>query len=265
MELEFFKYQATGNDFIIIKENPQIPGSLSSLAERLCDRHFGIGADGLIIISDHPGNDFRMVFLNPDGTQGSFCGNGGRCAVMFYDIMSEGNGDYRFLAIDGEHSGKVLERNGDEYNVEISIQDVCLSSMTQYGEGSYIDTGAPHLVVIIEDIESIDVPARARPLRYSKKFLPEGINVNFVEKKDPWLKIRTYEKGVENETLSCGTGVTASALVFATNETDKEQEVPVESRGGRLRVKYVRKNDRFADIRLTGPASSSFKGIINLK
>ncbi len=265
MEQEFFKYQATGNDFIIIKENPQIPGNLSSLAKRLCDRHYGIGADGLIIISDHPGTDFRMTFLNPDGTEGSFCGNGGRCAVMFYDRMSEGNGDYRFVAIDGDHCGKVLDRSSEKYNVEISLQDVYFRNMSKHEEGLFINTGAPHLVIMTDDIDSVDIVNRAPPLRYSKKYLPEGINVNFVDMKGPGLKLRTYEKGVENETLSCGTGVTASALVFATNETDQVQEVPVESKGGRLGVKFIRKNDRFTDIRLTGPASLSFKGSINLK
>jgi diaminopimelate epimerase len=137
--------------------------------------------------------------------------------------------------------------------------------MTEHVEGKYIHTGAPHLVVMGEDIESMDVAGRARPLRYSKKFLPEGINVNFVERKGEELLIRTYEKGVENETLSCGTGVTASVLAIAENETEKEQEVHVESKGGRLKVKFVRKGDRFSDIRLTGPAALTFKGVINLK
>jgi diaminopimelate epimerase len=264
MDLEFFKYQGTGNDFIIINEQELEHDPDQESIKFLCNRHKGIGADGVIIIGSHPVLDFSMKFMNPDGSEGSFCGNGGRCAVMYYDIMTGDTGQYKFAAIDGEHSGEIVSRSGNSFLVKISLKDVRRANITNHPEGVLINTGAPHLVVKAKRLDKLNIKELARPVRFSEKFAPEGVNVNFIENTNEGILIRTFEKGVENETLSCGTGVTAAALVNAGSKAENTGKVNVITRGGTLRVTYMSDKTHFKNVQLEGPADYIYKGIISV-
>lgn len=255
MKISFSKYQGTGNDFVVIDAR-QLPVSLQPIEiNRLCNRHFGVGADGVIIIKDHAEADFEMLYFNADGKPGTMCGNGGRCAVQF--VLDNGlkQKKYLFIASDGPHEA-VVQDNGW---VSIKMQDV--NNYTHEMDGTVVNTGSPHLVVQVGNMEKVDVYEEGKALRYSPRFEKEGINVNFVEQRHQHLFVRTYERGVENETLSCGTGVTASAIVFAKHAGFNHFEI--RTLGGELTVEYQKVNEtEFRDIWLCGPATFVFKGEI---
>lgn len=252
----FYKYQGTGNDFIIIDDrSEEFDDTNIDLIQKLCHRKFGIGSDGLILIRNHSDLDFTMLFFNPDGSK-SFCGNGSRCAVKFcYDLKIISDPQTKFEAIDGIHTGKM-----EKDSVSISVND--LKECRKEGDDYFLHTGSPHYIHFDHEIEKINVVNEGRKIRYAETFSPGGTNVNFVENCGKFIKVRTYERGVENETLSCGSGVTASALCSAWVH-EMPSPVSVVTPGGILKVDFKKENQKFSDIVLTGPAEMVFKGEIN--
>jgi diaminopimelate epimerase len=260
--LNFYKYHGTGNDFILINNRDGHFTPQSALIERLCDRHFGIGADGLITLNKTPGFDFGMRYFNSDGHESTMCGNGGRCIVAFADYLSLAPSKSRFLAADGEHFGTVLGREGNSSLVRLSMNDV--DGYRMHGEDFVLNTGSPHLVRFSPDVENTDVVKIGREIRYGADFQPGGINVNFVEERKGAILVRTYERGVEDETLSCGTGITASSLAYAALKGSETGIIPVSTRGGQLSVSFSRKGNGFSEIYLEGPAARVYEGTINI-
>ena len=260
MQIEFYKYQGTGNDFIILDNRK---GKYDALTEEqvksLCDRRFGIGADGLMLLNTNNGFDFEMKYYNSNGLEGSMCGNGGRCLVKFAWDMGNQKSKYTFKASDGIHEAE-LDFEGI---VSLKMKDV--KEVKNYHGDFVLDTGSPHYVKLVGDVESFDVFRKGQEIRQSNAFNREGINVNFVEQQsDDEIFVRTYERGVEDETLSCGTGVTASAIVCYHNEIGFN-DVTVKTKGGKLSIQFDRLNDdTYTNIWLRGPAEKVFEGNIDL-
>ncbi|MFN9783040.1 MAG: diaminopimelate epimerase [Sphingobacteriales bacterium] len=260
MELHFYKYQGTGNDFILLDGREKMPELSEKQIAAMCNRRFGIGGDGLMILRHYPGYDFEMKYYNADGREGSMCGNGGRCIVRFAYHLGIHRDNYHFLAPDGEHEADI-DING---MVRLKMNDV--NAVKQHSGDFILNTGSPHYIKYVNDIREYDVPHEGYTIRNSAQFVREGINVNFVETvNDHTIFVRTFERGVEAETWSCGTGVTAAALVSAHNETGFNQ-VDVETLGGMLSVEYDRVSEgEYRNIWLIGPAEYVFEGHINLK
>ena len=256
MNITFNKYQGAGNDFIIIdNRNGKINPSDPKLINKLCDRRFGIGADGLILISKESQSDFEMKYFNSDGYIGSMCGNGGRCTAHFALKSGIAGTKQRFLAFDGIH----------EAFVEKDIVHLQMSNVNEYkliDDNYFINTGSPHYVIFKEDVDKVDVALEGKKIRWSSKFAPGGTNVNFVQVLDKGLYIRTFERGVEEETLACGTGVTASAIASVLKGHFDTNSVNVRARGGDLKVEFTIKDKVIADVWLTGPATFVFEGKI---
>jgi diaminopimelate epimerase len=258
LEIRFFKYQGTGNDFIIIdNRNMKFSRTEHSLVAKLCDRRFGIGADGLMLLQNAQGYDFEMVYYNSDGKESSMCGNGGRCIVEFARSLGLVKDKAFFLAIDGEH--EALIKQG-----VISLKMNNVSRIEQGAAYSYLNTGSPHYVAFVNDVENYNVFEKGKEIRYNDRFSAEGTNVNFVEKKYNELFVRTYERGVEGETFSCGTGVTAAALVASLKSVaTADTYCDIITLGGKLKVYFTKHSDNsFTDIWLEGPAAFVFKGEI---
>lgn len=256
MLLTFSKYQGTGNDFIMMDNRDGAIQLSKEQVIQLCDRKFGIGSDGIVLIESHAIEDFYMNFYNPDGSQ-SFCGNGSRCAVLFARRLGIVGNHGIFGAIDKSHAFVV-----NDGEIAIQMRDVDVVSWVN--EQCIIQTGSPHLIQLTDDPERLDVAAEGAAIRYSEPFAKEGINVNFVRMGNGELWMRTYERGVEAETLSCGTGVTAAAVSLAALQVDV-QEVRVHTRGGDLKVKLERTSEgAFQDVWLCGPAQEVFQGTIEL-
>jgi diaminopimelate epimerase len=260
MHVEFFKYQGTGNDFVILDNRKgRYTNITTAQVKFICDRRFGIGADGLMMLNARNEYDFEMKYYNADGRESSMCGNGGRCLVKFAQDVGIMRNNYKFLAVDGEHEASI---NMDGI-VSLKMKDV---DKVEYRRGHYIlNTGSPHYVEVTDNVRHLDVFHKGREIRYSPEFEKEGINVNFVEQDEEADKIfvRTYERGVENETLSCGTGVTAAALVCHHNDNGFNT-VEVETPGGQLSVEYDKIGDSFKNIWLNGPADKVFDGTIEI-
>lgn len=259
MKIDFFKYQATGNDFILLDNRD---GKYEILRKEdiwgLCDRRFGIGADGVIMLSRVSGYDFEMKYYNADGSLGSMCGNGGRCIVAFARDRGITKEEYLFVAYDGEHRATIKENNW----VELQMNPV--NGMSYNNGIAVLDTGSPHYVTFVQKVEEIDVFSKGREIRNSEAYRQKGINVNFVERlQDNLLHVRTYERGVEDETYSCGTGVTAAAIASATDR-DGEHNIHIQTKGGMLEVLFKKDGKSFSNIRLAGPAVFVFSGQINL-
>ena len=259
MLFHFYKYQGTGNDFVIFDNRNQKIELTKEQVAFLCHRRFGIGADGLMLLNSHPDYDFEMKYYNADGGESSMCGNGGRCLVKFAAEMGIVKSEYRFIAIDGEHEASI-ETNG---LVSLKMNDVH-AIQTHYNR-HVLNTGSPHYVEVTENVMGLNVFEKGRAIRYSDEFKKEGINVNFVEyTEDPdTILVRTYERGVEDETFSCGTGVTAAALVSFHNEVGYNY-VNVKTKGGLLGVEYEKNEDNYTNIHLIGPATKVFEGDISL-
>ena len=260
MKIEFYKYQGTGNDFVIVDNRSNEYANLTSKqVKHICDRNFGVGADGLMLLGKKEGYDFEMIYYNSDGNQSTMCGNGGRCLVQFAYHRGIKRSTYNFIAIDGDHKAEI---DGDG-TVSLQMQNVDLVNY----QNSYaiINTGSPHFVKFDNKVKNIDVPTRGHEIRYSKEFAEKGINVNFVESTgEDSIFVRTYERGVENETLSCGTGVTAAALLSAHNEKGFNT-VRVKTLGGNLSVEFNKIDDQhFDNIWLCGPAELVYTGVIEL-
>ena len=290
--MKFYKYHGAGNDFLLYDAREDGAVFTPSRVASLCDRHLGIGSDGLMVLSEAPGYDFRMEFFNPDGSGGMMCGNGGRCIVAFArDLGIEpqappapaaccaGAEDsaacctaaaepsavkcYRFLAPDGPHTAWLISDDGPVKTIRLGMKPVteyyAVTPVPGISSGWFVDTGTRHFVKFVDSVEALEMEADAKPLRWDEAFQPEGTNVNFVEVRPDGLHVRTYEKGVEGETLACGTGLTASALAASS------AEIPGQSgndgyrlqcrRGDWLRVDFRPRTDgRFTDVYLTGPA-----------
>jgi diaminopimelate epimerase len=256
----FYKFHGTGNDFIMFDGiNHTVRISSEKIAE-LCHRQFGIGADGLIILNSKSGFDFEMVYFNADGSAATMCGNGARCAAAFASLLGITGSQAVFSAGDGPHTSTIRKINENEWMVEISMRDVDIPS--EYGKVTEINTGTPHLVKIVSEVSEIDTFTEGRKIRFSDKYKESGINVDWLGIDNKLLKVRTYERGVENETLSCGTGVTACAMVAAltTGKTSWEIDTP----GGRLSVSLKKEENCFSEVKLKGPAKMVYKGEINL-
>ncbi len=260
MTFLFYKYHGTGNDFIII-DNRSVDIQLSKeQVTKLCDRHFGIGADGLMLMNNHNDYDFEMKYYNADGNESSMCGNGGRCMVQFAYDLGLHKREYCFTATDGEHIA-TIEDNGW---INLKMKDVSMVDVSDYSD-YILNTGSPHYVKHVTNVWNYDVVKEGREIRYSKRFATIGINVNFAETDEEGdICVRTYERGVEDETLSCGTGVTAAALVFAHNDNGFNR-VEVKTRGGRLAVEFDKTGETsFKNIWLCGPAVLTFEGKVEL-
>jgi len=260
LQIEFHKYHGAGNDFILIHDPlSAFPAEKHELVRHLCDRRFGIGADGLILIRKHPDLDFQMVYFNADGREGSMCGNGGRCAVAFAHRMHLCKETTTFQAADGTHLAKVIRPD----HIQLKMQSV--KNIRIQPDHYELDTGSPHYVTFVENLDELDVFGIGQKIRLSNAFRAEGINVDFVEHREDMLFVRTYERGVENETLSCGTGVVASALCASLRDPGRKSEYHIRTRGGDLSVSFRMENENdFRNIILEGPAEFVFKGSIEI-
>ena len=266
MVIPFTKYQGAGNDFVILNQwqSPYINREDTAAIAHLCDRRFGVGADGLMFLRKHTDHDFEMIYFNADGRIGSMCGNGGRCIVAFAYLLGLIGNETTFLAIDGPHEARIIRPDW----VELKMQDVV--AVEQGEQDFFLDTGSPHYVRFVKELSVVDVVKEGQEVRYSDRFREKGTNVNFVERGTPGLRIGTYERGVENETLACGTGITAAALVstFLPKGTPQAgagpYSIPVSAKGGDLEVRFARKGERFSDIWLCGPATRVFSGEIEI-
>lgn len=256
--IPFVKYHGTGNDFILLDEREIDYQMNTEEISKLCHRHFGIGADGLISLRKAPDADFRMVYYNADGREGSMCGNGGRCIVAFARSLAVIGERTRFIGVDGYHEAMFLpDKPGF---VSLKMSDVA-APRKRVGY-DFIDTGSPHVVVAVRDLAGYPVVANGRSIRNLPEFSPGGTNVNFVEAVNDSLFIRTYERGVEDETMSCGTGVTAVVLTFAAlaQLPASAREAQVMTPGGSLSVAFDRSEMGFSNVWLTGPAQRVFEG-----
>lgn len=259
MTVRFLKYHGTGNDFIMLDGRKIDMKSLTtSVIARLCDRHFGIGADGLIILTESEKYDFKMTYYNSDGHVGTMCGNGGRCIVSFAHELGVVNQACTFEAADGLHTATLLV----DGSVKLKLNDVM--EIQQLEDGLFLNTGSPHLILFRMQIADIDVFGEGRRIRHEARF-PDGTNVNFVELTKKGIKVRTYERGVENETLSCGTGVTASAIAANHSGLHKGTKVDVSTLGGDLQVEFDQPDGgRVRNLYLSGPATKVFEGTLSV-
>lgn len=255
MAMTFYKYQGTGNDFIIADNRlQQIDKNNTKRIAELCDRRFGIGADGFILLENDNSSDFKMVYYNSDGNESTMCGNGGRCIVAFAKFLGIIENETEFLAIDGLHKAKV-----EDGIVHLHMQDV--DSIEVYDHHMFLDTGSPHHVEMVSSIETLDVKSKGSAIRYGEPYNEAGSNVNFVEQlAENRFAVRTYERGVEDETLSCGTGVTAVALAMHNLNKTPHNQVELKVEGGELKVHFSKNANGYKDIWLIGPAEQVFKG-----
>lgn len=260
MKIQFYKYQGTGNDFVMIDNRQNIfPKNDTKLIESLCDRRFGIGADGLILLENHPSLDFKMVYFNSDGNESSMCGNGGRCLVAFAKQLNVIQDNATFEATDGLHHATIT----NDGIVSLQMKDV--EDVKVKEDYVFLNTGSPHHVALVDDLQNFDVKKEGAKIRYSELYGNAGSNINFVKQLDNDIfAVRTYERGVEDETLSCGTGVTAVALAMYTTGKTVNNEINLKVEGGNLKVKFDVKNNLFTNVFLIGPATFVFEGKIEL-
>lgn len=257
MKFHFYKYQATGNDFVLI-DNRELKYQFTvPQIGLICDRKFGVGADGLILIQPNQESDFTMMYYNPDGSQ-SLCGNGCRSAVQFASLLGVVERTTTFDAFDGKHGAEVVSKE----IIKLQMNDV--DNVIAYGEDLFVDTGSPHYIRFVKDLKDYPVYDEGKKIRYSAAFQPNGTNVNFAEiLPDNTVFVRTYERGVENETLSCGTGVTAVAL--AASRKGLTSPVAIKTLGGDLSVEFESgQPGTFNQIHLLGPAKMVFEGDLEL-
>ncbi|MBO2545906.1 diaminopimelate epimerase [Salegentibacter sp. BDJ18] len=260
MKIPFYKYQGTGNDFVMIDNRQQLLSKNNTrIIKKLCDRKFGIGGDGLILLENPEveGDDFKMVYFNADGNESSMCGNGGRCLVAFAKFLGIIQNEATFTAIDGLHKATI-----SNHLVSLQMQNVL--DIKQLGNSAFLDTGSPHHVIFTKNVAGLDVKKEGAVIRYSDEYVANGgTNVNFVDmQEDNTFLVRTYERGVEDETLSCGTGVTAVALAAHASGKANTNTVKLIVPGGELSVSFKKENETYTNVWLTGPAEQVFKGEI---
>jgi len=255
MNLAFQKYQGTGNDFVIIDNRELLWAPEVSHVSNICDRRFGVGADGLILIQDHTEYDFEMIYFNSDGSK-SLCGNGSRCAIHFAKSLNIISSRAKFLTTDGVHEARI-----DSDQISFQLFDV--NEMKKIGDDLFINTGSPHYIRFVQNVDQVNVFEQGRQIRNDPRFASDGTNVNFVEIMDQsTICVRTYERGVENETLSCGTGVTASAI--AAQSKGLKSPIKIKTKGGNLEVSFKANDSIYQDIWLKGPAVPVFSGTVSV-
>jgi diaminopimelate epimerase len=256
--MTFYKYQGTGNDFILFDNREGVIHLTTEQIAALCHRRFGIGADGLMLLERADGCDFRMVYYNSDGGESTMCGNGGRCMVAFAKSLGLITYAARFVAVDGMHTAVIIA----DGKVSLRMNDV--AEIAVHDGYTILNTGSPHYVKWVSEVRDVDVVAEGRSIRNSSEFAPGGINVNFVQMQYGKLYVRTYERGVEDETLSCGTGVTAAAIAATCSETGKFK-TGIETPGGFLQVSFTKSTPSSAvEVILTGPAVFVYKGDVGI-
>jgi diaminopimelate epimerase len=258
MKISFCKYQGTGNDFVMIDNRLQtFPKNDTTLIEKLCHRRFGIGADGLILLENDTTTDFKMVYYNSDGNESSMCGNGGRCIVAFANKLGLITKSTIFNAIDGLHEATIDEKSV----VSLKMKDV--TELKVDDDFVFLDTGSPHHVTLVENLEHFNVKSEGATIRYSDLYGKQGSNVNFVEQiSEHHFALRTYERGVEDETLSCGTGATAVAIAMNATGKTNSNHIQLNVEGGNLRVHFEKKNNIFVNVFLIGEATFVYEGEI---
>ncbi len=263
MQLEFYKYQGAGNDFVIVNDlQGQFKRDDYELVRSLCDRRFGIGGDGLMLLRSSEGYDFEMVYYNSDGYEGSMCGNGGRCIVAFAYHQKLVGKKCSFIATDGVHAAEVIDKEGEEW---ISLKMIDVIEISKEGQGVFLDTGSPHYVEFVRNLSEFPVVQKGREIRNSKRFMEKGTNVNFAEVlPNGDVKVRTYERGVEDETLACGTGVTAVTIAADYLNVINNNRINIHAEGGDLCVLYSENNQSYSNVWLQGPAKFVFKGGVDV-
>lgn len=260
ISIDFYKFHGTMNDFVMLDGRTTDHGLLDTATiQRICNRYSGIGADGLIVLKKEQ-HGLRMIYYNSDGNQSSMCGNGGRCFAAFANMLGLCGMSLSFDAIDGKHEATLLGHHGNTYMVSLSMNDV--ERIMQLNDCDFqLDTGSPHFVRITNHVDEMDVFHEGRKIRESPPFAKDGINVNFIEPVNAGVRIRTYERGVEAETKACGTGSVAAAVVaYEKGLVNSSDEINILSQGGKLQVSFHKSNNRYTNIRLTGPAEFVFKG-----
>lgn len=259
MEIHFFKYQGAGNDFIMVDNRSRVfPKNNVSLIHKLCDRRFGIGADGLILLEPSEKHDFTMVYFNADGKEGSMCGNGGRCIVAFAKKLNMIKNKTTFEAADGLHYAEIE-------NELVNLQMADVENIEIYDTHAFLNTGSPHHVNFCNFVENLNVREMGSKIRYGAPYFEEGTNVNFVEQiSGNSFKVRTYERGVEDETLACGTGVTAVAIAANKSNKTAEEKIYIEVLGGKLEVSFKKEGNSYKNVFLKGPAQFVFEGKITI-
>ena len=258
MDLEFYKYQGTGNDFIMVDNRSKtFPKNKTDIIAKLCNRNFGIGADGLILLEEDTDTDFKMVYYNSDGNESTMCGNGGRCIVAFAHKLELFETNTTFIAIDGLHHASIA-------NDIVSLQMIDIEDVKIFDNYVFTNTGSPHHVQLVNNLSEYDVFSNGRKIR-NEVYGTEGSNVNFVEQVNSnTFRVRTYERGVEDETLACGTGVTAVAIAMHATKKTNSTSITLPVEGGELEVSFEEKNSTYTNVFLTGPATFVFEGKINI-
>lgn len=256
--IRFFKYQGTGNDFILIDNRDKSIELTTAQIAWLCNRRMGVGADGLMLLETAPGFDFKMIYFNADGSESTMCGNGGRCISAFAKRLGIVNDKAHFLAIDGPHDSNFLEKE------QVCLAMIDVENIKETENGFILNTGSPHYIKFAKNLDEYDVFQTGRTIRNLDEFQPKGINVNFVERLHDKIYVRTYERGVEDETLSCGTGVTAAAIA-SVGIAIGQFSVDVITKGGSLNVQFQKLNSSTAkQVKLTGPTQFVFSGEISI-
>jgi len=259
MKIHFNKYHGTGNDFIIIdNRKKEFDKKNVKLIRNLCNRRTGIGADGLMLLEKDKKHDFKMLYFNSDGKEGTMCGNGGRCIVAFAQTLNIISDLTIFNAIDGVHTAKISKKN-----ISLKMSDV--SVIKKFRDGYLLDTGSPHFVCFKRNNSDIDVNKLGNKIRNEERFQPNGVNVNFAKVSGKYLDILTYERGVEAETLSCGTGSVAASIASAYFKKSNEYKLIVNTKGGKLEVTFEKKNNKYQNIWLSGPVVKAFEGHFSVK
>lgn len=260
MQLEFYKYQGTGNDFVMIDNRTEFfPKENTKRIAQLCDRRFGIGGDGLILLENDLETDFKMVYYNSDGNQSSMCGNGGRCLVAFAKKLQVIQNETTFIAADGVHHA-TIEADG-----LVSLQMIDVDEVKVSSDHVFLNTGSPHHVQLVDDLENYNIKENGARIRYGDLYGKTGSNINFVKQIDAnTFSLRTYERGVEDETLSCGTGATAVALAMNILGKTAATAIDLNVEGGKLVVSFTKKEGQFTQVFLKGPAEFVFKGVIEI-
>jgi diaminopimelate epimerase len=258
MQTKFYKYEGTGNDFVFIDNRQNnFPKTDTKLIEKLCDRRFGIGADGLILLEDDIETDFRMVYYNSDGIQSSMCGNGGRCIVAFAKNLNLISNESTFIATDGLHHASIFE------NGIISLGMKNVNKVRIESDFVFLNTGSPHHVMLVDDLNQYDVKTNGAKIRYSDLYGKVGSNVNFVKQiSENHFRLRTYERGVEDETFSCGTGATATAIAMNALGKTNSNHIYLDVEGGKLEVFFEKIGNEYNNVFLKGPATFVFEGEI---
>ncbi|MBP1645884.1 MAG: diaminopimelate epimerase [Bacteroidetes bacterium] len=263
--INFVKYQASGNDFVLIDNRFKEYSFTEEQIQKICHRHFGIGSDGLILLENSKEADFLMKFFNPDGSSDMMCGNGGRSIVAFAKSLLIIDKEASFIAPDGLHSAQIISQEENHSLVKLSLRDV--NEVSLYDDGQYLNTGTSHFVKEVDDVSQINIKEEGKAIRYDKRFEKfKGTNANFIQVvNNGELRIRTYERGVEDETLSCGTGITASAIAYAEKYKLNQSPITIHSKGGELKVFFEKTaQNTYSNIFLQGSVEKVFDGVINL-